>query len=105
MRFAYSRARVTTPEGRLDKVRFIFLDGTFAVWEEDRGNRTATRRLRGEGATFTKSRTNREPSILTLSNGTELQVQQQYGGGCGCKSVFKGYDNDLLVSPDFDTIT
>lgn len=85
-----ARARIVTPEGPINKARFVFVNGVYAAWTEDRQSRTATRVLYGVGASFTKAQTARTPNELRLEDGTVLHVTQTPGGGCGCKSPLKG---------------
>lgn len=95
-----ARARVVTPEGSINKARFVFVDGIFAVWTEDRQARTATRVLYGSGATFVKGATARTPNDLYLEDGTVLHITQTPGGGCGCRSPLKGKGANQLVMPE-----
>ena len=87
-----SRARITTPDGsvKANKARFVFFNGTFAIWTEDRQSRTATRILFGQGAEYVKTPTARTPDELHISEGNVFLVQQLHGGGCGCSSALKG---------------
>jgi hypothetical protein len=87
------------------RVRFIYLDGTAAVWREDLDAGTVTRLARVENTTFVRRRTARIPHTLTLADGTVWGLWPLNTGGCGsCGSRVANYSYDELLSPDLVSI-
>jgi hypothetical protein len=98
-----SRAKVTTPDTTVPNARFVFLNGTAAVWVENRVNRTADRVLYATGATFIKRRTGREVHRLELIGDGEWSISP-ISGGCGCGARTKTYTFAQLLDPNLEHI-
>lgn len=93
------KASVTSPDGPIHNVRFIFHNGSAAVWRDE--TTSATRLLFAQGAVFEKSYMRTKPHIVTLEDGSVWKVKALPGGGCGCKpSATKNIGIEVLLDPE-----
>lgn len=102
-RLTFRRAEVTTPTQSL-RGRFFFLNGTFALWEENRPEKTAVRLLFGTDAQWVRSNSGRIPNklIVQTEDGVEeWGVKQLHGGGSCCGNhPITNLTFDLALDPD-----
>jgi hypothetical protein len=83
------------------RVRFIYKDGTAAVWSEDLDTKHVTRLDRLTGTTFSRRRIATRPHTLTLADDTVWNIWPLNTGGCGsCGSRVANFSYDELLSPD-----
>lgn len=95
-----STAKVKLPDGEEIKGRFIFWDGSAAVWQTIRGG-GATRLFFAKDTTFEKRVTARFPHKLIMSDGSIIEVRQVSGGcGCGGKNPLSSFSLEQLTEPD-----
>lgn len=77
----FLRARVIHPSGTISPGRFVFRDGTAAVWAESSTRPpTASRILHADG-TYTPGLTDRRPSTFTTTSNETWTVIRLPGGG------------------------
>lgn len=94
-----SRTDVTTPTSQYLSVRFIYVKGRAAVWQENKRAGTADRVLFTESATLVKPNSARYPmQIITPSETWEVS---QRSTGCGCSSKLKRLPLGQLLDPEF----
>lgn len=97
------KASVTSPEGPVHNVRFVFHNGSAAVWKDS--VTSATRLLFAQGAVFEKSYTRTRPHKVILESGVEWTVKSLPGGGCGCKpSATKNVGIAVLLDPEVGSL-
>lgn len=83
------------------RVRFIYKEGTAAVWAEDLDTKAATRLARLENTVFHRRRIARQPHVLVQTDGTVWNIWPLNTGGCGsCGSRVRNFSYDELLSPD-----
>lgn len=94
-----ARAKITTPDGVFVRVRFVYDHDTnrYAVWEENRQLRTATLKIAGVAQGLDQGKTNRRPYTLHFSDESIWTIISTPGGGCGCKSAYKGVTPAMLL--------
>lgn len=101
------RARITRRDEDNSKivhrsVRFVFSDGSAAIWSKEPGTKKASRDVFvPSGATFHKAKNGRIAHELELSDGTTWEIRQLPPTGCGCSKVAAGYSYTQLLEQDF----
>lgn len=96
-----NRTNVTTSVDKFMSVRFIYVNGRAAVWQENKKLGTATRVLYSQDAQLIKPDSARYPMQIVTPDGT-WEVRQQ-SGGCGCGSPIKKVPISQLLDPDYSS--
>jgi hypothetical protein len=95
-----NRTNVKTSSDQYMGVRFIYIKGRAAVWQENKKAGTADRVLYSTQATLVKPDSARHPmQIITPDSTWEIRQQST---GCGCGSRLKRLPLSQLLDPDFN---
>lgn len=96
------KAVVTLPDGTKHRGRFVFHNGTAALWVDNKREKTATRTLFAQNATFVRSNRGSIPHVLTTEAGEEWSLVSRGAGCSSCGSPTKKIPLSKLLDPDYD---